>query len=173
MSILPILLQHAAAGRLFPVVPMRKGAKAVRRAYLTETARKDLNDPNSATVMLTGRPALQAVLENWVTGGHIVAIRKRPQTLKRLDPPPPEIWELRVTQPVHQARIFFRFAGPDCIVVTNANTRHLLGSLGSPEWAAAMSKSETEWQTLFGTEPPFSAPVISQYVSANCDDFSL
>jgi hypothetical protein len=82
--------------------------------------------------------------------------RKARTFLFRLDPPPPEIWEIRVTEPVVQARLLGRFAEPDTLVLVKFFTRQLLGEKGSSQWAAGMATCENIWKELFGTCVPFA-----------------
>ena len=145
---------------------------------MTASAVRVLNDPQSPTNILVGRGHILAALERWVRGELVHAQSGRGGYLKRLESPPREIWEIRVTQPVTHARLFVRFARPNTLVMTHLRTR---GSLGkkivrgtkSDHWAKALSECETEWDRLFPGHQPFSANGIHEYITENCDDFDL
>src|SRR5262249_501716 len=98
--------------------------------------------------------------------------------LKRLDPPPPEIWEIRVTEPRVHARLFGRFAEPDTLILTKFHGRGVLrekktkGARKS-EWQIVMRECESTWAKLFPGIPPFAGQDIHAYVTDNCDDFPI
>src|SRR5438445_9877249 len=99
MSIAQHIGQLEAAGKLRSYKP-RSRLPAARRLYLTETAVKDLESPQSATNILDVRGFIEGAMARWVLGQRVYADeRGRPCFLKRLDLPPPEIWEIRVTEP--------------------------------------------------------------------------
>ena len=133
---------------------------------------KDYADPSSAVNMLVHRGFVEAALTRWTSGGRIFGNKRRGLFLDRLCPPPSDIWEIRVTEPAVQARLFGRFAAPNTLVLTKFYTRQMLGKKGSENWQNAMNECETTWNNLFG-EPPFSGEMISEYVLENCDDFPL
>ena len=135
-------------------------------------ALKDLTDPNSALKLLDCRGFVEASLTRWVSGNRVYG-DTRGRFLFRLDPPPPEIWEVRVTEPVVQVRALCRFAEPDTLILTNMPTRHMLGKKGSPAWKAAMTDCLSTWNALFCNVIPFSGQDIHSYVTENCDDFPL
>jgi hypothetical protein len=141
--------------------------------YLAPPALVDLNNPNSATNILSGRGFIEAALTRWTTGDRIYGDNRRGQFLFRLEPPPPEIWEIRVTEPVVQSRLLGRFAEPDTLIIAKFYTRALLGNKGSREWAAGMTACERIWNDLFGGCAPFAASRIHDYVTDNCDDFPI
>lgn len=113
-----------------------------------------------------------SALDAWVTGNRMYG-DTRGRFLFRLDPPPPEIWELRVTEPVVQVRLLCRFAEPDTLIITKMPTRGLLGKKGSQAWTTAMSDCATVWTELFGNLAPFMATDVHNYVTENCDDFPI
>jgi len=145
---------------------------ARRRAYLTAMALAELTDPNSAVGLLGCRGYIEASLARWVSGGLVYGDR-RGRFLYRLDGPPSEVWEVRVTEPAVQVRLFCRFAEPDTLIFTRFHTRRLLGRKGSPEWVRAMTDCERTWEILFPSTPPFRADMIREYVTENCDDFPI
>jgi len=144
-----------------------------RRLYLAMQALADLQNPSSAVIMLSGRGFIESALSRWTLGGRIWGNSKRGLFLDRLDPPPSEIWEIRVTEPSVQARLFGRFAAPDTLVLTTFYTRTLLGKKGSAQWRHAMQECQSIWKDAFGSDEPFSGPTIHQYVTENCDDFPI
>jgi len=93
--------------------------------------------------------------------------------LFRLAPPPPEIWEIRVTEPVVQCRLLGRFAEPDTLILIKFYTRPLLGDKGSAAWAMAMNLCQSQWDQLFAGAAPFSAASVHDYVTENCDEFPI
>jgi len=149
-----------------------KGRPAKRRLYLTRQAWTDLMDANSAVNLLGCRGYIESSLMRWTTGGLVYGDTKG-RFLFRLDPPPPEVWEMRVTEPVVQARLFGRFAEADTLILTGMFTRRLLGKKGSPEWREAMVQTTTSWDGLFGLAPLFTGTTIHDYVKENCDDFPI
>ena len=172
MSTSATIVALEAAGKLTRYTP-RSRHQPQRRLYLAEGALKDLNDPHSAVNILVGRGYIEASLTRWVSGGLIYGDEKRGRFLFKLEPPPPEIWEVRVTEPSIQARLIGRIAEPDTLILTKFYTRQLLGDKGSAAWAGAMSDCVSTWTALFGAIPPFSGASIHDYVTKNCDDFPI
>jgi hypothetical protein len=160
-----------AAGKLRRYVP-RGRHPPKRRLYLAGLAMQDFDDSSSATNLLVGKGFIEAALTRWVSCGRIWG-DNRGRFLDRLSPPPPEIWEIRVTEPVTQARLFGRFAEPDTLILTKFHTRALLGDKGSQAWTAAMANGVKTWESLFPDHAPFSGPNIHAYVTENCDAFPL
>lgn len=176
MSIHDQIRVLVAKGELHPYRP--RGRKLARRClFLTAETWKDINNPNSAMALLGGRGPVEAAMTKWVNGEYIYG-RRIGGVLKcgflcRLDPPPPEIWEIRVTEPLVRWRIFARFASPDTLVATSVRTRTLLGKKGSSNWVAAMNDSVAAWNALFPNHAPFTANQVRDYVTENCDEFEL
>jgi len=174
MSITPFIKTHEENGVLFRVLPPR-GQAALRTLFLTAEAARGINDSNSPIRMLGSAAAVQQMLEKWVVGGRMavrLSGKKAGATLARLDEPPPEIWDLRVTQPVCQVRIFCRFAAMDSLIVTHMSTRGLLGNAGSREWQKAMAKCLHDWEALFPQIPVFKGSSVNDYISANAEDIT-
>jgi len=144
-----------------------------RRLYLAGPAMKDFDDPSSAVNLLVRKGFVEAALTRWTTGGLVWGDKKKGRFLDRLCPPPPEIWEMRVTEPTVQARLFGRFAEPDTLILTNFHTRSYLGAKGSQAWIAAMNNCAQVWDALLPNHPPFSGSTIHDYVTENCDDFPI
>jgi hypothetical protein len=173
MSIRARIDALVTAGELL-IYPLRPPRMARRRLYLTTTtlAWADLMDRNSAVNLLGCRGFIEASLTRWVAGGRVYG-DSRGRFLFRLDPPPPEIWEVRVTEPVVQARLMGRFAEPDTLILTKFMTRQLLGKKGSVAWQTAMAECANSWVVLFACCSPFSADIIHEYVTEKCDDFPI
>jgi hypothetical protein len=98
-----------------------------------------------------------------------------PKFLKRLEAPPPEIWNIRVTESDVQARLFCRFFAPSVLIVTEIVPRSDLSQGGkySPQrWAKAMGDCLSDWDAL-GLGTPHSGLTIHDYVWENCDDFPI
>lgn len=171
MSIAAQIAALEAAGQLTRYTP-RSGV-ARRRLYLSREAKDDLTSPSSATNLLAGKGYVLAALDRWAEGRLVHGNGKRGLFLDRLDPPPPEIWEIRVVEPRPQVRLFGRFAEPDTLILTKFHTRPYLGAKGSAAWAAAMKQCCDCWDTMFPA-PPFIHPHdIRAYVTENCDDFPI
>lgn len=171
MSTIASLKQLEDEEKLIRHTP-RHDVPARRRLFLTPTAFQELNDRESATNMLTGRGFIEASLDKWTTGEWIHGNSRRGLFLDRLEPPPEEIWEIRVTEPNVQARLFGRFADSDTLVLTNFHTRSHLGKKGSQAWNNAMKDCLKNWDEVLGI-PVFKADTINDYVTENCDDFPL
>lgn len=171
MSIRLKINQLVEAGELMPFQP-RSRRPARRRLYLTKVAWSDLTDSSSAANLLGCRGAIESSLTRWTTGGLVYGDAVG-RFLRRLEPPPPEIWEVRVTEPVVQVRLLGRFAEPDTLVLTKFFTRQLLGRKTSPAWKDAMNGCVEAWNSLFGDEPIFTAASIHHYVTENCDEFPI
>jgi hypothetical protein len=106
-----------------------------RRLYLTSSAMRDFDDPTSAVNMLDGNGFVAAAMTRWVSGGRVYGNKRRGLFLDRLSGPPPEIWEIRITEPIVQARLFGRFAEPDTLILTKFHTKAVPGlfeSVGFP-----------------------------------------
>lgn len=132
------------------------------------------DNPNSAVNLLVGRGPIEAALMAWTLGDYLPDNGAgEAGFIKRLERPPPEIWEIRVTHPAAQARIFGRFAEQDTFIATDMNTRSLLGRKGSQNWKQACASCAADWTALFPTNPPFQGNVVADYISENCDDFPL
>jgi hypothetical protein len=159
-------------GKLRPFVP-RSRHKPRRRLFLSEQAQKDFDDPHSAVNILVGKGFIEASMTRWVLGERIYGTSKRGTFLDRLSSPPPEVWEIRVTEPSSQARLFGRFAEQDTLILTRFHTRSFLGDKGSQAWKNAMAECVAIWDTLFPGLAPYSGLTIHHYVSEQCDTFPL
>lgn len=171
MSTRDTIVQLQATGKLVPYIPQTR-QPARRRLYLASPALNDLTNKDFATNLLSGRGYIEAALTRWTSDGRVFG-DNRGRFLFRLDPPPPEIWEIRVTEPVVQSRLLGRFAEPDTLILTKFYTRRLLGDKGSANWAAGMVTCEAIWNELFAGAAPFMAKTIHEYVTDNCDDFPI
>lgn len=141
--------------------------------FLTPRAAGEYADRHSAVNMLVGKGFVRNALERWVSGGLIigsVASSTSKTFLSRLDPPPDDVWEIRLTEPTVQARIFCRFVSRDALIVTNMHTRDMLGGKGSHGWAAAMAACTHEWGQLLPGEPCLKGTTLAHFISENYDD---
>lgn len=177
MSIAAQITAHVKSGVLTPYRPLRTRLTPKRSLYLTKVGLRDLNDPQSAVNILAGRGFIVAALNRWTLNGRVWARQKRDRRIGgfmlRLTGPPPEIWEVRVTEPRPQVRIFARFAEPNTLIVNAMHTRNMLGKRGSAQWVSAMAASEKSWNELFPSDAPFTGTTIHDYVQEECDDFEL
>jgi len=147
--------------------------KPKRRLFLAGQAIMDVNDPNSAVNVLVGKGPMAAAMTRWTLGESVWGNKKRGLFLDSLDPPPDDVWEIRVTAPRPQVRILGCFADPDTLVLFCMHSRSYLGKKGSAAWIAAMGTCSTNWATLFPNDPPFRGKTIHDYVTENCDDFPV
>ena len=171
MSIRNIIACHEDTA-LWRFEPPRLPIK--RRLYLTATARRHLTDPGSATNVLGLRGYIQAAMTHWVTGNRVRGDEGgNPRFLKRLCPPPPEIWEVRVTDPTPQVRLLGRMVEPDTLILDRFHTRQFLGDKGSAAWKEAMTAVDSALRELFPNVPLFQRQDIREYVTENCDDFQI
>lgn len=154
-------------GKLRPFKP-RSRRLPRRRAYLAAPAQLDFDNVNSAVNKVCGQGEIAAALTRWTLGERVYS-----QFLKPLDPPPPEIWEIRVTAPKGKVRLICRFAEPDTLIFTKFYTRDFLGPYGSQGWKSASKNCGNTWKLLFGNLSPFSATSIHEYVTEKCDDFEI
>jgi hypothetical protein len=161
-----------AMGRLVRFRPVSR-FPAQRLLYLAEQAIRDFNDRCTAVNILVGAGAIEAAMVRWVLGGLIYGNGRRGLFLDRLEPPPPEVWEIRVIEHNPQARLIGRFAQPDTLVLTALHTRGHLGKRTSRAWTDAMTSCVASWERLFPGMPPFNGPTIHDYVSENCHDFPI
>ena len=170
MSIQTIIKSLAQAGDLVAYQPQfvrtRKGSG--RRLYMTKAAWQEHANPYSAASLLGLRGSIEAAMTRWVNNELVYK-----EFLARLKPPPPEIWEIRVTWPQPQIRLFCRFAEPDTLILTRFRARNILGKKGSIAWSEAMVGCEADWNALNPPLTPFSATSIAEYVTENCNDFPI
>jgi hypothetical protein len=175
MSTTPTISQEIAAleasKRLVRYEPRRRKPK--RRLYLGQAAVHELTAGSSAFGILGMQGRIRDVLERWTLGDRVWTDPDgKPRLLKPLFPPPPEVWELMVIEPGAQVRIFCIFAEPDTLIVSQMNTRKLLGKRNSKIWKEAKDKCDQHWKSLF-PHPPFKGETIHDYVTENCDDFPV
>lgn len=176
MSIRERILQLESEGRLSRYLPQRTGFSPKRLLFMSTVFREKLEDPNSAINLLVGRGEIEAVLTAWTLGEYLFDNgRGGAGFIKDLKPPPPEIWEIRVTNPSPQVRIFGRFAEPDNLVVVDMYTRGLLGKAGSRAWKSACDNCKADWESMFLDFEPYSGSkgLVSEYITENCDEFPL
>jgi hypothetical protein len=171
MSIQQRIIKLEAAGTLVRYMP-RLSKPPRRRLFLAPDAQKDLVDPQSATNLLVGKAQIVHALDRWVLGERVYG-KKRGEFLDRLKPPPPDIWEIRVTAPIVQARLFGRFAEPDTLILTKFHTRRMLGNRGSQAWNQAMENCRRCWESLFPDHSCFTRADVQLYITENCDAFPI
>jgi hypothetical protein len=161
------------SGALLRYVP--RNGRAVRRClFLGAEMQKQLNDPQSAICRSGQWPDIIQAFDRWVEGGRLyVDDHGRPRTLKRLKPPPSDIWEIRVVEPRPQVRIFGRFASIDVFVALFGRTRPSLGRRGSEGWRNAMTGCEHQWKALFDILSPLQGGHMRDFVSEAFDDCAL
>lgn len=146
---------------------------AKRRLFLTKEAANDLSSRGTIAAMKL-RPAVKARFEEWVSGGRVLSEgNEKPGYLKRLDAPPHEVWEFRITAPSSKVRAIGRFMTPNAYVVTGVYTRNFLGKYGSKAWLQVQQQCVERWKEVFGSFQPFAGNIYADYVTENCDAFRL
>lgn len=174
MSIVNSIVALERKGELTRYVPARTLRPAARRLFMTRNMTQLLTNPSSPVNLLVGRGAIEAELTAWTVGDYLYDNgRGGAGFIKKLEPPPPEIWEIRVTHPAPQARIFGRFAEPDTFVATTMHTRDYLGGKGSRTWVDTCNQCAADWSALLPMFPPYRGNIVSDYITEDCDDFPL
>lgn len=167
MSINDLIATKVHEGKLVPYLPLRGVSN--RRAFLSSKVMDEINKPMSAVNAFGASGYVKAALTKWVLGEPIYK-----GFLKKLAEPPPGIWEIRVTQPMPQFRVFLRFAAKDTIIVSGIYSRGRVDERGSNEWSAAMNECADLWNELFEGHAYFANGTRStEYVSEACDDFKV
>jgi hypothetical protein len=93
--------------------------------------------------------------------------------LARLDAPPPDVWELRVTDPSPQFRILGQFVEKDVFVATAIHNRSILRSRNrsnrarSQGWKDAMHECAASFRGMFGAIRPVTGNDITAFISEN------
>jgi hypothetical protein len=171
-----VALTHLEAAGLLRRFVARSRRPSLRRLYLTRHAWDQATNPRSSIGLFGLLGEVEAAMAHWTLGDLVYADgRGEPSFLKRLEEPPPEVWNIRVTQPRTQVRLFGRFVEPDALIVTHAVLRGDLSRKGrrSPKkWTAVMNACVASWNGL-GLGAPFAGASVHAYVTENCDDFSL
>lgn len=175
MSIAAIMGMRVTDGTLLPYHAPGPGPD---RRFLLLSARlaQEISDPRSAIGYFGQKRHVVELFDLWVLGRGIhVRMRGRSSaaSLALLRPPPPEIWEMRITTPQPQIRVFGRFAAPDMFIALLARNRDRLGAAREARgsrgagWQEAMYGCEAEWNRIFGGEEPFRGQCASGYVTSN------
>lgn len=156
------------------VARSRRSSK--RRLYLTKYASEQIDSPYSNIGLFGVTGEVEAAMAHWTLGEHIYSDDEgNASFLKRLKLPPPEVWNIRVTQPDPQVRIFSRFVLPDALIATHTVLRGDLSEKGrrsTKKWNAVMEACVSSWNSL-ELGAPFSGLTVHDYVTENCDDFSI
>lgn len=175
MSISDQLRRLEEQGAVAPYVPMSR-QPAKRRLYLADQAKTEFDSPNSAVNSLVGKGFVEASMARWVLGGRVIGNKRRGLFVDRLDPPPPDIWEIRVTEPIVQARGLGCFAEPDTLVLLRLHTRGFMGNRTPgrvDQWDRTMGECSRVWTQLFPASAPLTGLSIKEFVSENFDEFPI
>lgn len=187
MSTAIMLATMESQGALTRYLP-RSRHEPERRLYMTREALNDFEDEYSTTNILGLRGQIEAALTHWALNEQIYADDEGEASfLKRLEAPPPEIWNIRVTESDVQARLFGRFIEPDTLVLTRFYPRGFFspklkkGKKPTPQqkakeakkWRQEMEACVAAWLKLFPNGELFSGSTIHDYVTENCDDFPI
>jgi hypothetical protein len=172
MSIKQRIIELEKAGELVRFDPPDV-RPAKRRLFLARESAEQFRDKNSAISLLKLRGWIKAAMVRWVRGDLVYR-----GFLKPLEKAPPKVFEVRVTEPDVQVRLFCFFAYEDTLIGTKFYTRPLLGDRKKKEnkkdqWDDAKAEAYVIWNRLFPGIAPFSASEIRKYVTENCDEFKL
>lgn len=172
-SLAALLAKLEKEGKLFRFAPKMRH-KLKRRLYLSAGAHTEFQNPQSAVNLLVPRGDIEAAMVRWVTGGRVFADldTRKPLFLKELEPPPPDIWEIRVYERQPQARLVGAFLERDTLIVSRIHTRNFLGSKKSLAWQEAMAAALADFVGLLGIKP-MRRNRVGDYISENFDDFDL
>jgi hypothetical protein len=127
---------------------------------------------------LAGRAAIKSAFDHWTLGQQIYGRREKGKFTRGsfmcpLHPPPPDVWEIRVTQPINQVRIFGFFTATDHFLATNMHTRRFLDEDGGNGWIRAMERSVEIWTEIFPQHTALRGSSINDFVSEKCDEFPI
>lgn len=154
----------------------RASVEGFRQLYLTAALYDELQNEQSAIAFFGQRSAVSAFFTRWLNGSRLslrIEERTGRNEMARLEPPPEEIWEMRITEPRPQLRIFGRFVDRNVFVAMFAVNRDRLGNAfstpgrKSQSWLGAMYDCETLWNGIFGGAEPFRGATHGDYVSEN------
>lgn len=165
-------LKDANPPLAYPFVPA-SAKPPRRRLFLVGQAMTEFHNSQSAVNILVGKGPIYAALTKWTLGERVHGNALRGTFVDALDPPPPDLWEIRVRETAVQARFIGHFAAPDTLVLARLHTRQYLGNRGSHGWQTAMGGSVTSWNHLFTDYTPFSGSTIHDYITEECDDFPI
>lgn len=173
MSMREKLMELEKEGRVHRF-PSPKGFNAKRALFMSEELVKAINGANTAVGFYKCKPEVIRLFERWVKGD-LIKIRMnghgKGAFIALLDDPPPDVWELRVTEPKPQFRVFCRFVCEDMIVATSIRTRDELGprqtktGKKSQAWASAMRDCVSMWSGLFPAHEPHNGKVSSDFLT--------
>ena len=173
MSIKPHLADLVKRGLLQPFV--LKHPRCEKRAlYFTPDVDKEITSTSSAVNFHGARADCVRAMERWVAGDGVdmsLSGPGRETLLARLDSPPADVWEIRVTEPKVHFRIFCQFASRDVLIATHIRTRSSLGAkhrasgVRSKEWTSAMHACRAACQKLLPPHVALSGDDPSLFVS--------
>ncbi len=154
--------------------PPPQGFKARRALFVTDELLKELNSANSSVNFHNAKIETLRMFERWVKGD-LIKVRlvghKPGAFVSLLDPPPPDIWEFRITEPAIQFRVFFRFVSEDMIVATSIRSRKLLGNKKTKggrkaqAWQDVMRECEGRWSQLFPHHEPMTGTTAADFLT--------
>jgi hypothetical protein len=173
MSIEGQLVARETDGSIYAFKPP-KGFKAKRALYLSIPVLREITGTNTNVAFHKCKMDIERVFDSWVKGDEIRVSTKgsgKGATLAKLDPPPDGVWELRITEPRVQFRVFCQFAKKDFLVATAIENRGVLGNKYTAngkfarEWQRVLQHSNKEWGRLFPTFDPLSTPDLNLLLS--------
>jgi hypothetical protein len=166
-------------GRLFRLTGLLPGRPELREAYVSPDLYKLIlfsdEDRWIATAQafahfIEGRLVVLPHEEKHHRGAFMLRLR-----INRIaKPPPPEIWEVRVTDPEPGIRVFGRFFERDAFVAFTWQDRLDLGNpytewKAREAWWAAAQRCRVRWANHFGSLKPLSGKYPNDYLTnAEC-----
>lgn len=162
MSIEDQLVAREKDGSIHAFKPP-KGFKAKRALYISTPVLREITGPNTNVAFHKCKMDIERVFDSWVKGDEFRVSATgagKGATLAKLDPPPEGVWELRITEPKTQFRVFCQFAKKDVLVATGIENRGILGNKYTAngkfavQWQRVMHGSNNAWNGLFSSCAP-------------------
>ncbi len=173
MSIRDEIRHRHGEGRLFHLLPLMPGVRAVRHMFVSpEIYNVVVKAPSNDTDEGKRFGRLRGDLDRF-TEGAIISIANSPYKknkkayLARLDPPTDEVWYIRSVDPKPAIRVFGQFAMTDVFVALTWAWRIDLKGPESKEWRNEIQRCKAEWRKLFPSYNPHKGANLNDYVSDN------
>ncbi len=169
MSIHEVLKANVDDGRLIEIEPIF-GVGSARAVYAVPEVFAQLEPETADPEFQSSSGELRRWLDSFIMGKKLVVGPRSSRTcdMKRLDPSPDEIWEIR-KQDSPSIRLFGRFVETDIFVVTNMELVAILFSVEWfrtwPIWKREIRNCKAAWRRMFATYPPHSGSNLSDYLS--------
>ncbi len=177
MSIEDQLVARESDGSIHAFKPP-KGFNAKRALYITAPVLREITGKNTNVDFHKCKMDIERVFDSWVKGDEFRVSAGGPgkgAVLAKLDPPPDGVWELRITEPKTQFRVFCQFAKKDVLVATAIENRNVLGNKYTAsgkfaaEWQRVMHSSINTWNRLFPGLAPAGGLDLNSIISGWTD----